>query len=232
MIYDAFIFKDELDLLEIRLNELNHIVDRFVLVEATKTFQNNHKSLVFQNNSKRFSSFLEKVIHVTIDDFPAFTGAWAQEYYQRNAIMRGLAGCQADDVVLISDVDEIPRPDAIVAFMNSPGVKVLEQAFYYYFLNCRCVSFNWVRGTRLLRYQDVTSPQEIREHKGDRTVSEAGWHFSYLGGVEKIIDKLESFSHTEYNDVSFKNRETLLRLVNLGQDIFGRPYKFQFGLDR
>lgn len=229
VIYDAFIFKDELDLLEIRLNELNQIVDRFVLVEATRTFQNNRKPLAFRINRQRFSSFLQKIIHITVDDFPPFAGAWSQEYFQRNAIMRGLIDCQPDDVILISDADEIPRPNAITAFIDSPGIKVLEQNLYYYFLNCRCASRNWLRGTRMLRYQDLTTPQEIREHKGDKTVTDAGWHFSYLGGVDRIIDKLESFSHTEYNDVSFKNRARLRRLISLGQDIFGRPYRFQFG---
>ncbi|HZX73462.1 MAG TPA: hypothetical protein VFE57_03515, partial [Cyclobacteriaceae bacterium] len=72
MVVDCFTFFNELDLLEIRLNILNETVDRFVLVEATRTFQNNPKPLYFNENKKRFEAFLPKITHIIVDDYPWF----------------------------------------------------------------------------------------------------------------------------------------------------------------
>jgi len=109
-IYDCFTFFNELDLLEIRLNELNDAVDYFVLVEATKTQTGLPKSLYFENNKKMFEKFNKKIIHVIVDDMPDIKrGAWVLENYQRNQIMRGLTKCKDDDIIFISDLDEIPN---------------------------------------------------------------------------------------------------------------------------
>lgn len=113
-VYDCFTFFNELDLLEIRLNELDPVVDRFVLVEATVTQRGQPKSLFFRENRERFTKFLPKIEHVVVEDMPAGpqtkSNNWKRENFQRRAIMRGLASAQADDFVLISDLDEIPMP--------------------------------------------------------------------------------------------------------------------------
>src|SRR5690349_24880068 len=118
MTYDCFTFFNELDLLEIRLNVLNPVVDKFVLVESTRTFQNKPKPLYFQQNATRFSAFKDKIIHIVVDQFPDFgdwteANSWTLEHHQRNSINRGLTRCTRDDVVIISDLDEIPRPETI-----------------------------------------------------------------------------------------------------------------------
>ena len=129
MIYDCFTFFNELDLLEIRLNVLNDVVDKFVLVEATTTFSGTPKPLYFNENKKRFDKFASKIIHVIINDTPiqpkTIIGEyWSWEFFQRNAIVRGLVNCKETDTILISDLDEIPNPNQIKDFENSPGVKV------------------------------------------------------------------------------------------------------------
>lgn len=106
MIYDCFTFFNELELLELRLNELAGIVDKFVLVEATQTHTNQLKPLYFQENRARFSAFRDKIIHVVVDDLPVSKDAWVPENFQRNAIARGLVNCQPDDFILVSDLDE------------------------------------------------------------------------------------------------------------------------------
>ena len=110
-IYDCFTFFNELDLLEIRLNELNNSVDYFVIVEATRTQTGIPKKLYFSENKERYKSFNKKIIHIIVNDMPDITknSSWVLENYQRNQIMRGLVKCNDNDIIFISDLDEIPN---------------------------------------------------------------------------------------------------------------------------
>src|SRR5689334_18016752 len=103
MIYDTFPFYNELDLLEIRLEELDQVADRFVLVEATRTHTNKPKPLYYAENRDRFARFQNRIIHVVLDDMPDTTDAWVLENFQRCGIRRGLTGCRPDDLILMSD---------------------------------------------------------------------------------------------------------------------------------
>jgi len=111
-IYDCFTFYNELDILEMRLNILDSDVDYFVLVEATTTYSGKEKKLIYDENKFRFKKFENKIIHIIVRDMPEVTkeNRWELESFQRNAIMRGLTKCSPDDVIMISDVDEIPNP--------------------------------------------------------------------------------------------------------------------------
>ena len=160
MLYDCFIFFNELELLEIRLNELNEIVDKFVLVEATRTHTNKIKSLYFEENKEKFSKFLDKIIYILVDDFNNGTPL-DFEIHQRNAIAIGLKDAKPDDVIMISDIDEIPKKETILQVKDLPGIKTLEQNFYYYYINLLSKG-KWLRGTKVLKYKDLTTPQEIR----------------------------------------------------------------------
>ena len=227
MVYDCFTFFNELDLLEIRLNVLNDEVDRFVIVEARKTFSNLDKPLYFQDNKSRFEKFKDKIIHIVIDDFPPSEDAWQREYYQRNAIKRGLDHCIPEDVILISDLDEIPNPDAILKYKNHKGIKVFKQKMFYYYINDICVSNPyWVNSsTRMLFYGDFvknqSSAQKIRFLKG-YLLSDGGWHFSYLGGPEKIALKIKSISHQEFNSEEYVNVDKIKQRIENNMDLMGR----------
>ena len=120
MIYDCFTFFNELDLLEIRLNELAGAVDRFVLVEAPLTHNGDPKPLHYAKNKARFAAFNDRIIHVVVRDFNAAEQgatfderAWMRESIQRNAIARGLADAAPDDLAIVSDLDEIPRAESV-----------------------------------------------------------------------------------------------------------------------
>src|SRR5579863_8430750 len=113
MIYDCFTFFNELELLELRLNELAGVVDRFVIVEATKTHSGKPKPLHYRDNQARISRFHSQIIHVIVDDMPVSDDAWTLENFQRNCIVRGLTGCRPDDFILISDLDELPRAGVV-----------------------------------------------------------------------------------------------------------------------
>jgi beta-1,4-mannosyl-glycoprotein beta-1,4-N-acetylglucosaminyltransferase len=116
-IFDCFTFFNELEILDIRLNTLNDYVDYFVLVEATKTHSGKEKELYYLKNKEKFKKFEDKIIHVIVDDMPErkegqdeVSYRWQLENFQRNAIMRGLKNCKDDDIIIISDADEIPNP--------------------------------------------------------------------------------------------------------------------------
>lgn len=110
MVYDCFTFFKEFDVLELRLNILDAVVDKFVLVEATRTFQGNEKSLSFFDNKHRFKEFLGKIIHVVAAEYPdnPRRDPGIIECYQRSVINKGLRNCDPSDVMLILDGDEIP----------------------------------------------------------------------------------------------------------------------------
>ena len=103
MIYDCFSFFNELDLLEIRLNTLDSVVDKFVIVESTLTHTGNPKPLYYAENKKRFEKFKDKIIHIIVDEFPSFPDAtnremaWIRENCQRNAILRGIPKTAKDN---------------------------------------------------------------------------------------------------------------------------------------
>jgi beta-1,4-mannosyl-glycoprotein beta-1,4-N-acetylglucosaminyltransferase len=243
MLYDCFSFFNELELLELRLNELSPVVDKFVIVEATKTFQKKDKPLVYLENKDRFRNFSDKIIHIVVDKFPGFfykfriPNAWDYGDFQKDQVIRGLTNSQPDDILIISDIDEIPRPDKIIQYKNSPGIKIFEQNFYYYFLNGLSLKKDnspdlW-RGTVMLQRKDFSSFKKARmmrdkEGKGITIIKNGGWHFSYLGGVEKIIHKIEALEHTEFNKDYYKDPSRLEEIINSGKDLFDRDSKYQF----
>jgi len=116
-VYDCFTFYNELDILELRLAELNEVVDTFVLVEATRTHSGNDKPLVFSENRKRYGQYLSRIWHVIVEDLPDPVNGdrWIPERHQRRCIARALRQCKPSDLILVSDVDEIPAADDVQA---------------------------------------------------------------------------------------------------------------------
>ena len=121
MIFDCFTFFNELDLLEIRLHTLKDVVDKFVIAEATRTHTGKPKELVFDKNRSRFAEFKDKIVHVVVDNLlpeeevskDSYNLPWINENRQRNALIKGLSNVDDGDVIIVSDVDEIPRPERI-----------------------------------------------------------------------------------------------------------------------
>lgn len=165
-IYDCFTFFNELDLLEIRLNELDPVVDHFVLCEAPVTHRGQPKPLIFQENRERFARFLPKIIHVVVNDMPQgeFKEAdfWVKEKFQRMALMRGLTSARDEDFVTVCDLDEIPSAKAIAASVvrNDRAVTVFDMMFCRFFVNLISPQ-NWHKA-RMARFGDIRSLQMIR----------------------------------------------------------------------
>lgn len=231
MIYDCFNFFNEFDLLNIRLAELDPIVDRFVLVESTVTFTNKPKPLYFQENKQRYKQYLSKIIHIIVDDCPNVGMPWIIEHHQLAAVSRGLSKAKTTDTILVSCVDEIPHAKKVLAWKNKKGkYKVFQQALCYYYLNY--VNYNkeqWL-GTQMYLYKDLLTfpdPYVARFTPPDVKIVDGGWHFSYMGGIAQIRKKLESFSHQEYNNRKYNTEEKILRAIQKGEDFLPTGNKFK-----
>lgn len=167
-VFDCFPFFNELDVLDIRLAELDPLVDHFVIVEATRTFTAKPKPLYFADNRARYQRYAAKIIHVVVDDIPLDAPThWAREAHQREAIMRGLTEAKPDDIIVISDCDEIPKPAVLQRTLQFHGLSRRIVAFwcdnYFYRLNLRNDAHDHRLGPRLLTMGNLKSPQAIRE---------------------------------------------------------------------
>lgn len=226
MIYDCFPFFNELDLLEIRLNELKGVVDKHVIVESTVTFSGNRKRLFYEENKERFSEFDDKIINIVMDDpldgmdLYGAGNAWAREHFQRNSISIGLEGCDLDDLIILGDVDELISADAIVEGKDKVPCR-FDQKLYYFWFNC--LVGNWASAPCMIKYRDLSTAVEIRLAAGRYVgIKNGGWHFSFLGNAEEIICKMESYSHQEYNNCLYKNKCRVEEKIVKCQDLFDR----------
>ena len=226
-VYDCFTFYNEFELLELRLKSLWDVVDYFVIVEADKTHTNKPKPFYFWERQDDFKEFFPKIRHLPVEMNVPFkgTGDWSIENAQRNAIMYGLEDAAPDDLIFISDLDEIPAPDVLQRIYNEEPPVIVEyilprltdrekksltcvaltkatdileeyplamaQDFFYYYFDL--VSKATWQGTILTKRKNLTTPQELRNLRNllPRVV-DGGWHFSYMGGVERVIDKMTS----------------------------------------
>ncbi len=167
-VYDCFPFFNELDVLEIRLTELDALVDYFVLVEATHSHTGKPKPLYFADNRNRYNRFAHKIIHVVVEDLPAGpSDHWGREIFQRQAIVRGLGQARPDDRIISSDCDEIPKPDALRRALALPGLSHRIVAFwcdnYIYRLNLCNDAHDHRLGPRLVTMSNLKSPNAVRE---------------------------------------------------------------------
>jgi beta-1,4-mannosyl-glycoprotein beta-1,4-N-acetylglucosaminyltransferase len=195
-IVDGFIFYNELDMLEYRLNVLDDVVDVFILVESTHTHAGHVKPLFFEQNKQLYAKFLHKLVHIIVDDFPFLAPnidyskneQWRNENWQRNCITRGIskvAGLNPQDIILCSDLDEIPNPDMLRHIKygyDEITIHSLVQDFYYYNLNSKIVSEQWT-SAKLMSYgtfQQLGKTFTDLRFYGCGAFPNAGWHLSYF----------------------------------------------------
>ena len=253
MVYDCFQFFNELDMLKIRLNVMSPVVDKFVISEATETFSGLKKPLYYEENKEMFAEFADKIIHVVVDDTPeGYTHD--RDTFQKNAVTRGLKDCTDDDIIIFSDLDEIPNPDKVREILDNfqqDKIYHFAQRLFYCYLNMEEVSGKllsyagefegvdrkkWI-GTKMISYKlmkelnlqcgELRFPE--RKEIGIR-VDDGGWHFGYMGGHgekdvrKRVSQKVVSAAHYEYN-----SKHVLSNVENQikdGKDIFGRDAEF------
>lgn len=241
LIYDCFIFNDEFNMLETRLKLLKDVVHKFVLVESKQTHSGQFKDAHFEKNKTNYSEYLDKIIHVVIEKFPetmlyepseidvdpSLHIHWFRENFQRNEILKGLYSdnLKDTDFVLISDVDEIPDSRTLRNFVDQ-----IPEGDFGFQLQKWCIwDFDryhggYWPGTAGVRWKDLknTTPQEIRKNRYSvdkfHTNERYGWHCSWFGGINTVMNKLSSFAHQELRDLT---REDVQNKMTMNLDIHG-----------
>lgn len=209
-VYDCFTFFNELDVLEIRLKELYNVVDRFVIAEADVTHSGNKKEYILEQNIERYRDYTDKILYLKVTGMPN-NGSWARENYQRDCLTNGVQDAGSDDIIIVSDIDEIPRAKAI-EYIKKDSVTdcryLLSHPIFYY-------KFNYIKISHLDQANIMVSRKKLFQNaQRERELSlswnggirgkctnmiHAGWHFSYLGDSINAVNKLKSFAHTEEN---------------------------------
>lgn len=224
-IYDGFLFFNELELLEIRLEELYSIVDNFIICESTKNHQNKEKPLYFLENKHKFSKYLDKIIHHIFDPKEC-PYDWYIENQQRNELKLANFILNEEDIFLLSDADEIMKSSSVEFIktnsdkFKNPTTSIMQMSYGY--INT-VIKEPWHhrewRGTVILpqKYFIQNELNYWRQNKENlKRFENSGWHFSFIGGAERIKNKLESYAHSEFNNSFFTDKSLIEeRIKNL-----------------
>ena len=253
-IFDCFMYFDEELVLDVRLNTLNEYVDYFVIIESNFTHKGDKRDLKFNHN--KFSNFKDKIIYKVYDEIPEglkkinqndsdeikgnkyIMNALKRENGQRNYISKGLSGADGDDIILISDVDEIPNLTNIDFNNLNEKIIMFQQDMFYYKFDLKLPGTIW-SGTKGCRKKNLLSPQWLRNVK-DRKYSffridtlfskkkfqsikfieNGGWHFSNIKSAKEIEHKLRSYLHHREFDEQPLSLDQINEIINKKQAIY------------
>jgi len=253
-IFDCFMYFDEEQVLDLRLNVLYQNVDYFVIVESTYNHKGEKRNLLF--NSKKFEKFSDKIIYLVYDKIPQLVepiketdnekekdgkyimNALYRENAQRDFILEGLKSAKKDDLILISDVDEIPKLSSVNLNQIKNEIILFKQDMFYYKYNLSLPNFKWT-GTKAVKRKNLVSPQWLRNVKDRKypfyridtffsdkkyidikIINDGGWHFSNIKSPEMIEHKLRSYlHHREFDQVSLSIKD-INELVKKKQAIY------------
>lgn len=249
-VFDVFPFFNELDLLEIRLNVLDPYVDWFILSEATKTFSGLDKPLYYQENKKRFEKFNHKIIYNIVEDTTApELHPYQRDVFQKDNIKKViLENASEDDIIIWSDVDEVPNIEAILDLDS-----YFEQNAIFHFAQENCMGYlnlvevggiiramtpDWDYGDRprwlgtkvfgksILEKYTLSELRSKQENEKNYRIFPGGWHWSYVGSEglsveERVLKKIECAAHSELNNDKIKQN---VARVKDNKDPLGRDY--------
>ena len=234
-IYDCFQYFNEDHVVDLRLNILDKFVDYFVISESTKTHQGKSKKINF--DIKKFSKFKNKIIFITADykdeiSFENHTGGESPiEQHQRNSLIEGIKDASSEDLIILSDSDEIPDLTKLNK-MNNKKYTAFSQKMFMYKLNLQNLDeSNWI-GSRVTKKKYIKTMQDLRNlkfkdypfwrlDKFNQQIIKGGWHFSYMQTPDQILNKIRSFSHGEYNNENINKKDIEKKIFN-NKDVFGR----------
>ncbi len=250
MIVDGFIFYNEFNMLESRLEYLYDSVDRFVIVECDHTFAGNRKD--YNLDLSKYPQYVDKIHHVKWSinsenynfgkptELDLSRSNWKLYYDQQDQIARSIVDLPDDTVVFISDIDEIPNRENfkyIQDRLNSVRMIALEQDFYYYNLNTKLKSLVWASSAvTTKRVFEEKLPHQVRiDARYVDLLINGGWHLSYFMSPKMIANKLANFSHQELNTDYLKDEGRIGRRILEGVDLFDNRSDYVFedvGTDR
>ena len=235
-IYDCFMYFDEEVVLDVRLNTLNEFVDYFVIVESIYTHKGDPRELKF--NHKKFAKFKDKIIYIVDEEtYPqtdeinteddegeksrkAIFNAAYRENGQRNLITRGLKKANDEDIIMVSDVDEIPKLSDLNFKNINEKIILFKQDMFYYKFNLWLPNLIWT-GTKACKKKNLVNPQWLRNIKDRKysffrigtffsktkytsikVINDGGWHFSNIKTPKEIEFKLRSYLHHREFDLN------------------------------
>ena len=253
-IFDCFMYFDEEIVLDLRMNILNNYVDYFVIVESNFTHKGDKRELKFRHEN--FTRFKDKIIYLIFDQEPLgiekifdndsegvksgkyILNAALRENAQRNYISRGLEKAEKEDVILISDVDEIPNLESINFFKTKEKIILFRQDMFYYKFNLKLPNLVWT-GTKACKKKNLLSPQWLRNIKDKKYafyrldilfsntkynsikfINDGGWHFSNIKDAKQIEFKLKSYLHHREFDVNPMTTSEIEEIINNKQAIY------------
>jgi len=268
-IYDCFMFYDEDVILDLRLNILNEYIDYFVIVESK--FFHNGKERKLRFDIENYSKFRDKIIYIIQDNQPSgiqeilksddegtisakeINNALLRENSQRNLISQGLKMAAENDLILISDVDEIPNLEKVKLKETKNEILMFVQDIFYYKLNRYLPNFQWY-GTKGCLKKNLKSPQWLRNIKSKkysflrvdtffsdkkyinkRFINHGGWHFSNLKNAEDLELKLKSYLHHRDYEVEELGKTKIEKLMKTNEtiyDMFGDKTSKKYGDDK
>ena len=247
-------FFDEEQILDLRLNVLNETVDFFVIVESIYNHRGEKRELIFDKN--KFSKFKNKIIYIIHDEIPKqvetvnqndseseknrkyIMNAVYRENSQRNYISQGIKEAEKNDIILISDVDEIPKFENINIREITNKIIMFKQYMFHYKYNLVLPNFKWT-GTKAVRKKNLISPQWLRNTK-DRNypiyridtffskkkynnikiIEDGGWHFSNIKTPKMLNHKFRSYLHHIEFDKAKINENDIQKLINNKQAVY------------
>lgn len=240
--YDCFTFFNELDVLEIRLKEMWDTTDYFVISEANMSHSGKLKEYILLDNWERFKPYEDKIRRVQVDDFPNTNDSWVREKFQRKCIDRGLTDLKPEDIVIVSDLDEIPRAemiDMIKTDENDWDKYILCIPMFQYKINYMKI-FDIAKQPNIMvtRGRAYTNGQMEREFtfpwnpkpKDLVFVDHGGWHFTYFGDDANAIIKIQNFAHTETDRKDLIERHNIEWMVKnkCGHNGLTHPERFEY----
>ena len=240
-IYDCFQYFNEDHIVDLRMNILDKYVDYFVISESTKNHQGKEKKINFR--IENFPKFKNKIKFIIADysdkvNFDKHIGGESPiEQHQRNHLIEGIKNAASDDLIILSDSDEIPDLEKLKDIKKNKKFIAFSQKMYTYKLNIQNLDeSNWI-GSRITKKKYLTSMQELRNLKFKKypfwridkinyQILNGGWHFSYLQTPEQILNKIKSFSHGEYNNENLNLKNIEIKILK-NEDIFDRGFKLK-----
>ena len=243
---DCFMYFDEDLILDVRLNTLYDKVDRFVIVEATLDHAGNKKKFNFDFN--KFKKFEKKIKYIVVDDLPKevkrfkknWSSAHVRDQFQRNALERGYADCSDEDLIMISDLDEIPRPEKIKEFEIKNKYACFIHKNFLSKINLLNITEPQWGGTKICKKKNIKSPQWLRQigikkrpfwkfykPKIPQLIKDGGWHFSYIKSPIGISKKISSFAHQEFNKQEYTDIQKIEEKMRNNKDIFDRDFEYK-----
>ena len=245
---------DEEVVLNVRLNHLYNYVDYFVIVESRFTHKGEERSLKFDIN--KFTKFKSKILYLIVDKQPEnieqiyetdsedkknnkyIMNALYRENSQRNFIIHGLKNANSEDIILVSDVDEIPKLENIDFSSIKEKIILFQQDMFYYKFNLSIPNFKWT-GTKGCRFKNFQSPQWLRNIKDRKylfyrldtyfsktkyisinIIKDGGWHFSNIKNAEDIEHKLKSYLHHREFDLESLSIEEIKETIKNKKAIY------------